>query len=466
MTPGRIPTWSRRRLCQSALGALGALALPWPLSATERNPRSGPARVRNRPNLEVALRAAEWIASWRMETEHGVAWPWNPEEAPEKVDRSLYTGAPGVVLFLVELHDATADPAVLAELRAGADELASWIPSEPDDTPMGLYTGLAGWAFVLEEVHRVTGDARYRRAAQRAVERLRDGAAAAGRGVEWNECTDIVFGSAGIGLTLFSFAERWRDAAALETAAAAGDRLIELGEPAEGGLSWFLAPDSPRRMPNFSHGTAGVAYFLARLYEATRDDRFLDAALAGARYLQAVADHEGGGCRVFHSEPGGRNLYYLSWCHGPAGTARLFAQLHAVTGDDRWRDAVACFARGILVSGVPEQRTPGFWNNVSQCCGDAGVGEFFLALQRRTPRAEYVEMAKRAARSLLDRATADPARGGLKWVQAEHRVRPEWTVPQTGFMQGAAGIGTFFLHLDGLEQGRSPRVVWPDSPFR
>ena len=31
-----------------------------------------------------------------------------------------------------------------------------------------------------------------------------------------------------------------------------------------------------RLMPNFSHGTAGIAYFLARLYEETHDKAFLD----------------------------------------------------------------------------------------------------------------------------------------------------------------------------------------------
>jgi len=33
-------------------------------------------------------------------------------------------------------------------------------------------------------------------------------------------------------------------------------------------------------------------------------------------------------------------------------------------------------------------------------------------------------------------------------------------------MQGAAGVGTFLLHLDGFEQKRAPAMVFPDSPFR
>lgn len=452
--------WTRRRLFRRALGAASVLAVPTSLRAMDHEfwtSIAGGAR----PHLEVAKRSAAWLASLRIETDHGVAWPWNPEEKPSEVSRSLYTGTPGIVLFLLELHAATRDPEVLVEARAGADELMSWLPREPDGASTGLYSGLAGWVFVLDEAHRVTGDARYRAAAQRGVDHLCAGARRVGQGIEWTDTTDIISGSAGIGLLLLHMHRSLGDDDALAAAVLAGRRLVELGVPAEGGLR-------SRRMPNFSHGTAGIGYLLARLHEATGDEAFLNAALAAAHYLQTVADRERGGCRVFHHQPGGEDLFYLSWCHGPAGTARLFAQLHHTTGEARWRDTMNCFTDGILRSGVPEQRTPGFWNNVSQCCGDAGVGEYFIALEQRATlatRLEYREMINRVARHLVDRATPDAPSGGLKWVQAENRIEPEWTVPQTGFMQGAAGIGMFFLHLDGLEQDRVPNVIWPDSPF-
>jgi len=113
---------------------------------------------------------------------------------------------------------------------------------------------------------------------------------------------------------------------------------------------------------------------------------------------------------------------------------------------------------------VPEQRTPGFWNNISQCCGNSGVGEYFLTLNRIMPNARYAEMVRRVAADTLRRATADG--DGLKWVQAENRVSPDVVIAQTGFMQGAAGVGTFFLHLDAAARGApSPGVIWPDTPF-
>ena len=64
---------------------------------------------------------------------------------------------------------------------------------------------------------------------------------------------------------------------------------------------------------------------------------------------------------------------------------------------------------------------------------------------------------------LLAKATREG--DGLKWVQAEHRVKPELLVAQTGYMQGAAGIGMLLLHLDGFERGKKARISLPDSPF-
>jgi hypothetical protein len=62
------------------------------------------------------------------------------------------------------------------------------------------------------------------------------------------------------------------------------------------------------------------------------------------------------------------------------------------------------------------------------------------------------------------RAVDDAA--GLRWLQAENRVSPDSLVAQTGFMQGAAGVGTFFLQLDAFARGEKWLTPWPDTPWR
>ncbi|MGH9753752.1 MAG: lanthionine synthetase LanC family protein [Blastocatellia bacterium] len=415
--------------------------------------------VADRTYLNAALQAAKWIRSSAIRTGKGIAWPADPHDA-KTVNTSLYSGSPGVILFFLEAYRSTGDRSFLKDARAGADHLLASLESEKET---GLYEGVAGIGFTLAETFKGAGDEKYRQGAIRCAQLLRERAVATGRGVAWNETTDIISGGSGTGLFLLYAARELKEPAALETAVKAGERLIELGRPENVGINWAMNPRFPRRMPNFSHGTAGVAYFLATLYAETKRKEFLDAALAGAKYLQSVANTEGAGCLIFHHEPGGKDLYYLGWCHGPVGTARLFYRLHQVTGDREWMEWVEKSARSVIESGIPEKQTPGFWNNVSQCCGSAGVAEFFLNLHRVTDKPEYLTYAKRVAAQLLAKATRES--NGTKWIQAEHRVKPDLLVAQTGYNQGAAGIGMWLLHLDAFLRGKKGRIVFPDSPF-
>ena len=410
---------------------------------------------------ETAIDAAKWIRASGVKTGDGLVWPADPND-PKSTDSSLYAGTPGVVLFLLELHRATGNDEYLRDARAGADYLLSRIDSAP---PAGLYTGVGGLGYTLGEVYRATKDEKYAAGVKRAIARLGETAKAAGSGVEWSDVTDVIGGTAGTGLFLLHQSRTLPSKDALALAERAGRRLLDLAKPEAGGSKWAMSPGFARLMPNFSHGTAGIAYFLADLYSATKDKAFLDGALAGARYLKAVAKTEGDMCLIFHHEPeeDGKNLFYLGYCHGPAGTARLWYKLYQVTGDKEWLQWTERSARGILTSGIPEKQTPGFWNNVSQCCGSAGVAAFFLSLHKVTGKPEYLAFSQKVTNDLLARATKDAK--GTRWVQAEHRVRPELLIAQTGWMQGASGIGAWLLQFEGHLAGRKPLITLPDNPF-
>ena len=461
-----MPT--RREIIKQSIAAGAMLGLPRGLAAM----LARPAPVR--PHLDDALRAERWIRRSRQPTADGVRWPADPLK-PDSVATDLYNGMAGVVVFYLELFSATGDRAHLREATAGADYLIARLPAgvPRTDAPSssarsvapgcGLYVGIAGTMYVLERTHTLSGDAKYREASARCLALINELARPAGAGVEWSDVTDIVSGSAGTGLALLHAYRHTGDASALATARRAGTRLIELGRPAEGGRMWLMTPTFARNMPNFSHGTAGVAYFLARLHEETGDAAFLDAARAGARYLQAIATRTGDACAIHHHDPDGKDLFYLSWCHGPAGTARLFYQLGRTAKDPAALEWVHRLARGITTTPIPEARTPGFWNNISQCCGNIGVAEFFLDLHRTVGHPGALEFAKRCLANTIARASEED--GGIKWIQAENRTQPDNLVAQTGFMQGAAGVGTFLLHLDGYEEKRAPVMVLPDSPF-
>ena len=411
------------------------------------------------PYRDAAIETARWIRASAIRADQNITWPADPRD-PKSVSNTLYAGTSGVVLFFIEAARSTGDSSFLIDACAGADHLLATLATDKDP---GLYTGVAGIGFALTETFKATGESKYKVGAIRCVRLLEQQAKKAGKGVEWNDTTDIISGGAGIGLFLVYAARELNERTLLALAVQDAYRLIELGRPENNGLKWAMSPSFARLMPNFSHGTAGIAYFLATLYRETRKREFLDAALAGAKYLQAVSKNDGNVCLVFHNEPDGKDLYYLGWCHGPVGTSRLFYRLYQITGDHVWMDWVKRSARGIMTSGIPEQQTPGFWNNVSQCCGSAGVAEFFLSLHQATGDRAYLEFSKRVTAQLLAKSTRDTS--GMRWIQAEHRIRPELLIAQTGYMQGAAGIGMLLFHLDGFQRGKKASVKFPDSPF-
>ena len=296
--------------------------------------------------LALAIDAARWVRSSAVRTEHGTVWPADPAD-PKSVSPILYSGTPGVVLFMLELHSATGQAEYLAEARAGADHLLATLNPQMG---AGLYTGLAGIGFTLNEVAKATRDDKYREGAKQVVGLIEAKAVKAGAGVEWDGVTDIIGGSSGTGLFLLYAARELNMPGARDLAVRAGRRLLELGKSEAGGLKWAMSPTFARLMPNFSHGTAGIAYFLATLHQETKDKAFLEGALAGASYIKAIAKTEGDVCLVFHHEPeeDGKNLFYLGYCHGPAGTARLWYRLWQATGDKAWLEWMNKSARGIL----------------------------------------------------------------------------------------------------------------------
>ena len=427
--------------------------------------------------LQAATGIANWLRTHETRTETGLRWPNTPEASPES-SIALYHGNSGVVLFLLGMHNSAVEQVekdrYLADARLAADGLIARLPQPGtnDAIDSGLYTGIAGVGFTLTQVARVTGDEKYKRAAVHCLEVVNQQATKTStdsdsNSAAWNNSTDIISGTAGIGLYLLDAHKSLEDQDALQLARQAGNSLLALAQETEAGLSWKMSPDYPRDMPNFSHGTAGVAYFLCQLGQETGEQKYLNAAIRGAKHLLAIADREHGGLCIFHHAPGGEDLFYLGWCHGPPGTARLFYALAQATGDDEWHTYVHSAAASIMQSGIPAESTPGFWNNHGSCCGTAGVAEFFLELVHAYEKTEYHAFSQKLVSELLSSANPQIVDGAhhLNWRHAEHRVQPDNLSTHTGYMQGAAGIGLTLLRMHAAEHQQTPPIRLPDSPF-
>lgn len=420
---------SLARLAAALLLAAGADIAQGPASVAASSEAAPSAETR--AALARAIdETARWIAA---------------QELPRTSE--LYAGAAGLVPFWLELAAARRDDAAAERAREIARGLAASGSS-------GLYTGLAGiaWARAL------AGEAELARA---DVQVLLARAHQEDDRLSWNASLDVIDGAAGIGFALLDLHRALGSEEALRGARGAGETLLAAAEEHGAGLRWYPARGAAREYPNFSHGTAGIAAFLLELGHASGDERFTRASERGARYLAAIAQPTGErGLAVHHSSPGSEELRYVGWCHGPTGTAPLFARLHALEGGDAWAAAEQRFARG-LQELAPPRTSAGFWGNVSRCCGHAGVLEFLLARAERCADTDDRALAERVLADLLTRATQDGS--GMRWSQAEHRTRPQELRSQVGLMQGAAGIALALLRCEAALHGRSVRVRFPDE---
>lgn len=480
---------SRRKFLRS--GTLGAVAgpalasfgltVPNPDASVEHEKKHG---FGNSPEfLESAKGAAQWIESATKQDERGVYWlpePDHPEKATTvSAPNAIYSGSAGTVLFFIELANATGEKRYLETASSGADFLvATWrdLVDKPDDgllSSFGLnlsfYGGLAGVAFVMNETGRATGNAKYREAAREATDYLVKAAKPAGSGFAWSGAPGIA-GDGSIVLYLLYAAREFDSVLYRTVAERAGDHILERAtNDRRGGFSWRGFPPFPglpedAYFPNFEGGTAGVTYVFARLYRETNKGRYLFAAKQGALHLKTIATLHGNAALIPYRFPDLPNLYYLGFCHGPAGSARPFFELHKITRDPEYQVWTERLAQGVLQSGVPEDLTPGYWNVVCQCCGSAAIIEFFVGLWASTGRSDYLAFAQRVARQVVSRATNLDGKGN-RWYQAWTRVKPWEVNAETGFSIGASGIATALLHVHLAEQGRYSAVLFPDNPF-
>ncbi len=398
-------------------------------------------------------------------------------------DLTLYHGSAGIIVFLLELAEATGNSIYRDRAIAAGHGVANNMRTK-QWASVSFSTGWAGFAFALQTLADRTGIAEFRETAAFCLDRLIAQSKSVGNGIGWiepapfgditgfkdkREIFDLSVGAAGAGMMMLQAHKTSLHPRAYEWACLIGERLLEVGEHTEHGTRWGLMSDMPFAFtaPNFAHGGAGVGYFFAHLYDDTKDRRYLDAAISAANYLKSKATAvDVDAFLICHTEEQTPPLFYLGECHGPAGTWRLLATLSRITGNAEWAYYASALRKGVDALGAPAARSTGWWNNHSQCCGDAGLGDSALAMWKATGDAQYRALAHGCA-DVIERAATRHGET-LSWQQAEHRARPTFVQAQTGYMQGAAGIGSFFVHLATEHLATdvskpSARILFPDE---
>ena len=410
-----------------------------------------------------------WVLSQVRRQGNDLWLPENPaQSAPGDYPYGMHSGVGGLAHVISEVRlsrDLTPD-----ELALGEGIAATSVRRIPDESEYDYFDGLVSTIGVLTALGAPGSEL--------AVARLLDLVTPDGWQPSWldpdrilpdGRCNDVTLGTASV-LVGALWARRYAVPRAGELAELASAVLLNEAVETSSGLDWDFIParfqrEGRRQMPNWSHGLAGIAASLAAAgVELGRPD-LVDAARLGAEHLVTLADTADGGMRLQHVIPDqeGLDTYTYTWCHGPSGTSLLFAALDragvaGVAGRPAYDWERACL-HSLRVSGIPERRYPGFWDNDGRCCGTAGVGDVVLNVWQRHGHDDDLAFAITLADAVVDRAIHDRD-GGVYWRFIEHRNDDPLLPPGVGWMQGAAGIAAYLFRLARvLEQGRDADAV-------
>ncbi|WP_128476187.1 type 2 lanthipeptide synthetase LanM family protein [Halorussus pelagicus] len=336
-----------------------------------------------------------------------------------------------------------------------------------------LYTGRCGIGLLAGSLFAVTGDDRYRRVATETVRPIRDSirgerrhdpwldelggtngigsvayglavlgefldddelladAARAGRLVTEeliaaDDAYDVVSGAAGTILGLLGVHDRRNSPELLSLAVECGDHLLAERTTFEEYRVWDTI-DETRPLTGFSHGVAGIAYALVRLWDATGDDRYRDAAMEAIEYERQCYDPDRGNWPYYR--PGNQPPEFVDqWCHGRTGVGLGRLGMQRYVDSDRVATGIDRALDGIEGTGLAPLD--------HLCCGNAGRAEFLLKAAR------HWDQPTEGARELLGGVVARESETGYYRVSSGIET---WTDPT--LFHGLAGIGYTMLRV-------------------
>lgn len=327
-------------------------------------------------------------------------------------DASLYSGTAGIGRELLwHAHDQ-AVAGLLPELAAFTARTAVRMRLPP-----GMYVGRTGVAVFLAEARD--------RGIELADVDVCDLAAVPG---DWAPAgDDLILGAAGVGIGFLLMDRFAGDAATRLEIVRRCAKVIEARD--QPGTRAKTDPAAT----GLAHGLAGSVEFLLTYAAHTGDAPAFTAAAHRAGQLAEQLP-----ILIRRALRPSVPPISVSWCRGLAGIGRTLLHASTLLGDpvlagDAAGAADACVARlaGLAILG--------------QCCGAAGVGEFFIDLAMSTQQERYWAAAQDVAVHLLLRSSGPP---GHPVFAAQGRG-----VPNASWAAGLTGLLAFFRRLSTSRLG-------------
>jgi type 2 lantibiotic biosynthesis protein LanM len=352
----------------------------------------------------------------------------------QPLDDSLYSGRVGVSLFLAALAKLTGKSefqevtlATLSPLRQSLKNAEASKRLLQSD--LGLQLGLpgpGGIIYSLVKISQFLQEPTLLEDAQQAAKLITPEAIAA------DEKVDMMFGVAGAILGLLSLYQQTGEEALLDTAIACGKHL--LSRRTQTAPRAWVTIESQKPLTGFSHGAAGISLALLRLYAATADTAYLEAAIEGIEYEQSVFDKSVRNWPDFRLWEQTNQINFLhAWCHGSPGIglARL-GSLPVVQTQEIYSD-IDIALETTQKYGIPSRDVDYL------CCGILGRIELFVVASQKLGDRHWLETSRQQAGWIVAKAKEHRAYALLPHL-------PQ-SVLSPSFFKGSAGVGYQLLRL-------------------
>jgi type 2 lantibiotic biosynthesis protein LanM len=357
---------------------------------------------------------------------------------------SIYDGNCGLALFFAALaaigNDDGMRACALASIARVRSRLNATAPGSAWVSTIGGGLGLGSFAYALATVGALLDDQSVQQDAVRVAGLITD------ERIDADPYLDVMGGCAGAILGLLAVERVARCGTALERALACGRHLITRRGAENGSPRAWPQPAGPP-LTGFSHGAAGIAYALLRLYEVTRCEELLDAAREGIAYERQLFDPDSRNWPDLRAGAAsdGRPGFAFGWCHGAPGIALARLGSLCAFDDDIVRDEIETALGttiGCDVAG-PDHL----------CCGTMGRLESMTVAADLLDRPDLAAIAGSTASAVVARA------------RSSGKYRLPGALPgdlSPGLFTGISGIGYQLLRL--AEPQQVPSVMLWHTP--
>lgn len=362
----------------------------------------------------------------------------------------LYSGLPGIVLFLAYLGKFSGEEQYTALSRSALKTLQALIASLKQAWSwhsIGAYDGVGSLIYLFSHLGTLWHEPALYQEAEEIVAKFPDL-------IGLDEAFDVMNGSAGAIAALLSLYAVAPSESTLAMALQCGDHLLSHSTPMPQGIGWSASQQTP--LAGMSHGNAGIALNLLRLAAVSKEERFHHAALEALAYERSIFSPDEGNwpdlrespASEFSSQQGtGKQepSYMTAWCHGAVGIGLARLASLPYHDDGAMREEIRAAVKTTL--------TKGFGRNHSLCHGDMGSLEFLLSAAHQLPDEYSRKELEHLQISLVENGKKEGWRSGIPM-----------SLDTPSLMIGLAGTGYALLQQMAPEQ--IPSVLTLDPPRR